>query len=103
MLQDSHDKLLVAASVSETANKSTVCARQTTLMPNVPGFAALMAMIFCPYMELLQDSTKSQYVSVLCGLGYDKVTKQPYYADHDISLNLDAEITTADLELVSLM
>lgn len=75
-------------------------ARETTLMPNIPGFAQLMAALFCPYMEMLQDSNQSRYVSMLCGLGPSPVENRPMYEEHDLQLDLNVDITTEDWENV---
>lgn len=69
-------------------------------MPNQPGFGALMAIIFCPYMEFKLDAEKTRYVSILCGLGYNEEAKRPIYEEHDMCFNLDAEISTDDIETV---
>lgn len=76
-------------------------ARETTLMPNIAGFAPLMALIFCPYMEMQQDSTRSRYVSMLCGLGASKIESRPMFEEHDLEFNLNVNISTTDLELVN--
>lgn len=73
-------------------------ARETTLMPNIPGFAQLMALIFCPYMEMQQDSNRSRYVSMLCGLGASPTENRPMFEEHDLQLDLNVDISTEDLE-----
>lgn len=85
-----------------TSNRGgQLTARETTLMPNIPGFAQLMAMIFCPYMELLQDSNRSRYVSMLCGLGASPTEARPMFEEHDLQLDLNVDITTEDIENVN--
>lgn len=69
-------------------------------MPNIPGFGALMALIFAPYCEFFRDKYKSRYVAILCGLGEHPITKQPIYSEHDAVFNLDTEIDVDDIENV---
>lgn len=76
-------------------------ARETTLMPNIRGFGALMALIFCPYMEPLRDKIHSRYISILTGLGMDPKTRKSLFEEHDSIFYLDVDITQEDLKLVS--
>lgn len=99
--QDTYERLVVAATVSKSSTNGQLMARQTTLMPNLPGFAPLVAMIFCPYMELQRDIEKSRYIAISCGLGYNPKTRQSLFSEHDIQFSLDAEITTEDIQIVN--
>lgn len=101
--QDVHERLIVAASITEAHNAETLTARSTTLMPNIHGFGALMTLLFCPTMQIKRNVNKTKYVCVLAGLGFDKETYKPLYEEHDIVLNLDADILKDDLELVSVV
>ncbi|XP_055923260.1 probable ATP-dependent RNA helicase spindle-E [Eupeodes corollae] len=98
--QDVHERLIVAAGVSESVDRSSLTARQTTLMPNIHGFASLMTLIFCPTMQIHRNSSKSKYVSILAGLGHDENYKS-LFEEHDMVLHLDSEILTSDLELIN--
>lgn len=98
--QDSHERLLVSATITENFSRGNLTARQTTVMPNIPGFGPLMALIFCPTMQLRRDKHKTRYVSILCGLGNDKNNK-PIFEEHDIVFNLDVEITPKDIETIN--
>lgn len=93
--QDTHEKLLVAGYVNESGNRLIL--RQTSLMPNIPGFGALMALIFCPTAELKKDEKNTRVVTILSGLGYDKATGESLYPEHDMSLALDVVISEDDI------
>lgn len=101
--QDSFEKYVVAANVTETQSKTELCARETTIMPNIPGFGPLMALIFSPHCEFFRDKYKSRYVSIICGLGQHPKNKYPLYAEHDSVFNLDCEIDVDDIEKVELI
>lgn len=98
--QDVHERLVVAADITETQSGETILARGTTLMPNIHGFGALMTMMFCPTMQIKRNKEKTKYVSILAGLGYDEHTYKPLYGEHDVVLNLDVEIEKEDFEMV---
>lgn len=70
-------------------------------MPNIRGFGPLMALIFCPTMQVKTDKYQSHYTALRTGLGYDHVKKRPIFLEHDIHFKLDVEITQYDIELVS--
>ncbi|XP_054743401.1 probable ATP-dependent RNA helicase spindle-E [Anastrepha obliqua] len=99
--QDVHERLIVAASITEAQSAETLTARSTTLMPNIHGFGALMTLLFCPTMQIKRNSNKTKYVTVLAGLGYNEETYKPLYEEHDIVLNLDSEILKDDIELIN--
>ncbi|EDW97399.1 probable ATP-dependent RNA helicase spindle-E [Drosophila yakuba] len=99
--QDHHDHLIVAHATVESPNGQTLTARGTTLMPNVQGYGALMVMLFCPTMQLKCNEEGTSYVSILAGLGCDPVTGEPYYAEHDVLINLDVNILEDDLVLIN--
>lgn len=71
--------------------------QETTLLPSIRGFGALVAMIFCPAMDLKRDKWKSRYISVRTGLGYDSEKAAPYFVEHDTIFPLDFELTEVDL------
>lgn len=93
---------MVAAHTSQKgAENSEATVHETTLLPNIRGFGALMAMVFCPAMDLKRDQWKSRYISVRTGLGYSDEKKTPYFAEHDAVFPLDFEFTEDDLAMVS--
>lgn len=70
-------------------------------MPNITGFGALMAMIFCPQLEFQQDRQRSRYTSMLCGLGFNAAANRPVFEEHDVRFELDFELTHDDLQLIN--
>ncbi|CAK1553904.1 unnamed protein product [Leptosia nina] len=94
--QEIYERLLVAAEVGQNELSSKVTLRHTTLMPNIPGLPAILAMLFCPEAELRRDSAGSRYVSVLCGLG-STVQGHPYFPEHDVLVNIDADFSVDDI------
>lgn len=93
--QDTHEKLLVAGNVNEQGNRLVL--RQTSVMPNIPGFGALMALIFCPLAQLKKDKDETRVVTILSGLGYDPTTGDALYPEHDMALALDVVINDDDI------
>ena len=94
---------MVAAQISTRGgNKEDCTVHETTLLPSIRGFGPLMAMIFCPAMDLKRDEYKSRYISVRTGLGYNEDKVCPYYPEHDTQFALDFELTEDDLKLVSI-
>lgn len=55
-------KYVVASHISTTDIKSNnnFTIHETTTLPNIRGFGVLMAMIFCPAMDLKRDDWKSR-------------------------------------------
>nr|XP_016995353.2 probable ATP-dependent RNA helicase spindle-E [Drosophila takahashii] len=101
--QDQHDQMIVAHTTVESADGQILTARGTTLMPNIHGFGALMAMLFCPTMQIKCNKAGTKYVSILAGMGCDPVTNEPYYEEHDMVINLDVNILEDDLSLINQM
>ncbi|XP_017954934.1 probable ATP-dependent RNA helicase spindle-E [Drosophila navojoa] len=99
--QDRHDQMVVAASVTESSDNLT--ARGTTLMPNIHGFGALMAMLFCPTMQIKCNEDRTRYISILAGLGYNPDTMQPHFEEHDMVINLDVTIVKDDIRIINQM
>lgn len=103
ILQDAFEKYMVAATVSQSdGNRSMLVARETTLMPNIQGFGPLMALLFCPTMEVRRDKTRARNVSIITGLGYDTNRKIPLYEEHDSVFQLDVELNDDDFTMVNL-
>ncbi|XP_037027912.1 probable ATP-dependent RNA helicase spindle-E [Bradysia coprophila] len=99
--QDTFEKYVVAASVTQSQRESKLTVHETSLMPSIPGFGPLMALLFSPYCEFFRDSYKSRYTAILCGLGEHPSTKQPIYGEHDAVFNLDVEIDSTDIETIN--
>lgn len=101
--QDVHNNVLVAVTVTQTAGTGELVARETSLMPTIPGFGALMALVFCPVAELKPDAQRSRIVSVLCGLGWNRDAARPEYEEHDVQFELDVDVNATDLAWINQM
>ncbi|KAH8363289.1 hypothetical protein KR084_007780 [Drosophila pseudotakahashii] len=101
--QDQHDQMIVSHATVESADGQILTARGTTLMPNIHGFGALMAMLFCPTMQIKCNKAGTKYVSILAGMGCDPETNEPYFEEHDMVINLDVNILEDDLSLINQM
>lgn len=104
LLDDDHDqsseRLLVAQIVSQDSQNGLIL-RNTTLLPNIPGLVALLALSFAPRMELRCNSRRTYYTGALCGLGsIDNRSGQAVFPDHDIEIKFDVEITIDDIKEV---
>lgn len=93
-------KYLVATSMLRNPIGKNMTVQQTAMMPHIHAFGPLMAAIFCPTMELARDKSKSHYISMITGSGYDEATKRRIFDDNDVKFDLDAEITAEDLKNV---
>ncbi|CAG4957696.1 unnamed protein product [Colias eurytheme] len=98
--QELYERLLVAGEVGHNEHSGKLTLRHTTLMPNIPGLPAILALLFCPVAELRRDSACTRYVSVLCGLGSEE-DGQPYFPEHDLLVNIDAQLTVEDIGLIN--
>lgn len=99
--QDIAQKYMVAATVCYTdSGKKNINLRYTTQMPNIRGFGPLMALIFCPTMQVKCNEEKTHYTAIRTGLGYDNEKNRPIFEEHDMVFDLDVEITRHDFELV---
>uniref|UniRef100_A0A1I8QEN2 Probable ATP-dependent RNA helicase spindle-E n=1 Tax=Stomoxys calcitrans TaxID=35570 RepID=A0A1I8QEN2_STOCA len=98
---DMYERMIVAAGVTESPNGDTLIARGTSRMPNMHGFGAFMTMLFCPTMQIKCNKTRTKYVAILAGLGYNEDNYIPLYGEHDIVLNLDVDILPDDIELIN--
>lgn len=100
-IQSPRGKFCVAAEMTVNPKGKHITIRQTTMMPNIPGLDVILALIFAPTAELRRDKTKSKFISVLTGLGYDENLKRPYYAERDASLLIDVCLTEEDLDRIN--
>lgn len=94
---DPTDRLIVAASCGSDASGNTLILRNTTVMPNIHGFGAFMAMLFAPMIEIHPDPTRSRFNSILCGLGYNPKKQNGYFEEHDVIIHLDCVVDQEDL------
>ncbi|GBM12799.1 ATP-dependent RNA helicase TDRD9 [Araneus ventricosus] len=47
------------------------------------------------------DRAQKSYIGALCGLGYDPITKESLYPDHDIELAFDIELNIEDIREIN--
>lgn len=93
---------MVAASINQKdTSNGNLTIRETTLLPNIRGIGPLIALLFCPTMELKCDETKTRYISFISGLGYNAKDKRPIFEEHDSIFHLDVELTSDDFGMVS--
>lgn len=93
-------RLLVASFIGLNAAGNTMVARNTTIMPQIPGLPALVTLLFAPYTEYRTDPQRKEYIGALCGLGYDE-DNLPILPDHDIELTFETEFTTQDIAMIN--
>lgn len=99
--QESNTKYMSAAHVAQSSTEDrNITISGTTLMPNIRGFGPLMAMIFCPKMDLKRDQSKSRYLSVLTGLGCWGEDNDPLFPEHDLLFPLDFHLDHEDIAKV---
>jgi ATP-dependent RNA helicase TDRD9 len=91
---------VVAGNVHSSQDKSKVILRDTTLMPTLPGMLPIVSMLFAPKIELRTKPGVDHYTGMICGLGYDKRKKAPFYPEHDMELVFDTAFSLADLQEV---
>ncbi|KAJ2944742.1 hypothetical protein O0L34_g1630 [Tuta absoluta] len=98
--QETYERLLVAAEVGQNETSSKLTLRHTTLMPNIIGLPAIVALLFCPTAELRRSADATRYVSALCGLGsLDDGT--PLFPEHDLLVNIDADLSVEDIGIIN--
>ncbi|KAL0969051.1 hypothetical protein UPYG_G00222040 [Umbra pygmaea] len=95
--QDSHQRMLVAGSVSVSANGGCIQLKETTLMPPLPGLPALITMLFSPFMELRTNKERTSYTGALCGLGWNVHSQEAVLSEHDIELAFDVKFDVDDI------
>uniref|UniRef100_A0A8C4QL78 RNA helicase n=1 Tax=Eptatretus burgeri TaxID=7764 RepID=A0A8C4QL78_EPTBU len=101
--QDTHERILLAASVSVNSSGSTILLRNTTLMPPIHGLPAIVCIMFAPTMELRRDKEKIRFTGALCGLGWDAKTRKSIFPDHDIEVTFDTTFDVDDLVKVGIV
>lgn len=99
--QDPSSRMMVAAFVHMSSNGLNLVARDTTLLPHIPGLPALITMLFTPYCEFRVNLNKTRYTGMICGLGHDEDTGCPIYPEHDIEIEFDAHIGYEDIMKVN--
>lgn len=94
-------RMLVAAFVGMNHTKDHIVLRHTTMMPNVRALPMLCSLLFAPMVELRVNPSCTRYTGALCGLGYDKRTKESLFPATDLSVLFDCEVTEKELQLIN--
>ncbi|CAB1335264.1 unnamed protein product [Coregonus sp. 'balchen'] len=92
--QDSHQRMLVAGSVSVSA---CILLKETTLMPHIHGLPALITMLFSPVIELRTNEERNSYTGALCGLGWNVQSQEAVLPEHDMELAFDVKFDVEDI------
>ena len=95
--QDKHERFLVASNIGINTTGTVMIARDTTLMPNIHGLAALVGLVFAPCAEFRTDKSKDRYTGAIIGLGSDPTTGEALLPDHDIEVVFDFAFVQEDL------
>ncbi|KAI0215243.1 ATP-dependent RNA helicase TDRD9 [Lamellibrachia satsuma] len=98
---DSTSRMMVAAYVGLNPSGTVMMARDSTIMPNIPGLPALVTLLFAPSAELRTDPARTQYTGALCGLGWDENSGGPALPDHDIEIAFDVKFDVEDLSMIN--
>merc|ERR1719414_219212 len=128
--KDRHDSWLVAGHVGTNPAGTALVLRSTTVMPNIKGLGALLAMTFSPKVEMRYDSKIQKYTGCLLGLGCRKKHESsqsqltsssrtpeddedwnyslndsdkyvPYQPEHDMELQFDVNVDNDDINLIN--
>ena len=74
-------------------NSNRVVARSTTLLPNIPGLASILTLLFAPRAEFRANADRTRLTGAICGLGYDRERNcQSFYPEHDMEIAFDTDI-----------
>ncbi|KYN01299.1 PREDICTED: putative ATP-dependent RNA helicase TDRD9 [Cyphomyrmex costatus] len=87
--------------IRDSKSMDNLTLRNTTLLPTTPGLISLITLIFTPYMELRRSPLGTYYTGALCGLGYNRITGQSLFPDHDLEVMFDVEIAMNDLRMIN--
>lgn len=94
------NKFCVSSEVYFSNNNQQIKLRETTMLPNVPGLAALVALIFAPVAQIRRNKEKTRYASILTGLGADE-KDQSNFVDRDCVIDIDFELTEDDVSSIN--
>lgn len=95
---DGFKKVLIATSMSKREHGVTL--HQTTIMPNLPGLACLLGLIFAPSVEVRSNVKMTRYTSILTGLGCDDKRKA-HFGEHDCLIYIDVEFDQDDFDKIN--
>jgi hypothetical protein len=96
-------RFVVAGNVHSSQDRCKMILRDTTVMPSVPGMLPIVCMLFAPKIELRTKPGQDHYTGMICGLGYNRKKKSPFYPEHDMELVFDTAFSLADLQEVVLV
>lgn len=94
---DNVKKYYVAANVS-LSKSGKLNVSEVSKIPQITGLAAILAMIFSPDVQLHRNETKTKFKSFLCGLGFDFRANFPYFAERDVAMELDFDLSPDHLK-----
>lgn len=55
------------------------------------------------YLFFRTDKARRSYIGALCGLGFNPLTGESLYPDHDIEISFDIEINLEDIREASIL
>ena len=70
-------------------------------MPKIRGLTNILCLLFTPTCEVRLSHDKKSFTGALCGLGCDKVTRQPIYIDNDVECTFDTKIDFDDFRMIN--
>ena len=116
---DKQEQWMVAGQVMMSPSGGSLMLRNTTWMPDNPGFGSLATMIFAPQVELRTDAHRNNNTKItkitgfIAGLGaktiwdkpWENVTKSErthaYYPEHDLEVKLDVSLNNGDINYLN--
>lgn len=90
----------ILVSSQPTTNGREFILHQTSLMPNVPGIAELLSLLFAPAVSFIRDETMTRYAAIRFGLGA-RDDGSPFFVEHDSILPVNVQISVDDLEEIN--
>lgn len=95
-------RFLVAATVTMNPTGSVMNARETCLLPNIPGLLSMLVLVFAPQIELRSNKGRTHYTGVLCGLGPGHRTQGDGILDsNDMEIQLETTLENNDIALIN--
>ncbi|XP_060070551.1 ATP-dependent RNA helicase TDRD9-like [Ylistrum balloti] len=94
---DPHSRLMIAAFVGLNPGGSTMLARDTTVMPLIPGLPTLISLLFAPIAEFRTDPELTSLTGAICGLGPAQNMEYSCFPDHDLEVIFDTKIDMEDI------
>lgn len=92
-----HSRLMIATFVGLNPGGSTMMARDTTVMPLIPGLPSLIALLFTPIAEFRTDPELKRMTGAICGLGPAQNLEYSCFPDHDLEVIFDTKIDIEDI------